>query len=118
MSISRQTPRAVLSKEWPDDGEHGSFGSNCRSLRRDIVFRSLLALHYKTRELKRSALRPCLQLFLLWALIHQRVPGSSPGANPQLIAREQKGRLCGEFSRVVVSDFRSLRGDIDFRSPF
>jgi hypothetical protein len=25
---------------------------------------------------------------------------------------KHKGRFCGHFSRVVVSDFRSLRGDI------
>ena len=35
--------------------------------------------------------------------------------NPQLIARWQKSRFCGHFSRAVVSDFRSLRGDIVFR---
>ena len=34
------------------------------------------------------------------------------------VARKQKGRFCGDFSRVVVSDFRSLRGDIGFRSLF
>ena len=40
---------------------------------------------------------------------------SSVLRNPQLIARQQKSRFCGHFSRVVVSDFRSLRGDIVFR---
>ena len=38
--------------------------------------------------------------------------------NPQLIARKQKSRFCGHFSGVVVSDFRSLRGDIVSRSLF
>jgi hypothetical protein len=32
--------------------------------------------------------------------------------NRQLIARWQKGRFCGHFSREVVSDFLSLCGDI------
>jgi hypothetical protein len=32
--------------------------------------------------------------------------------NAQLTARWQKDSFCGHFSRVVVSDFRSLRGDI------
>jgi hypothetical protein len=32
-----------------------------------------------------------------------------------LTAREQKGHFCAHFSRVAVSDFRSLRGDIVFR---
>ena len=29
---------------------------------------------------------------------------------------KHEGRFCGHFSRVVVSDFRSLRGDIVFTS--
>jgi hypothetical protein len=32
-----------------------------------------------------------------------------------LLARKQKGRFCGHFSRVMISDFRSLPGDIVFR---
>jgi hypothetical protein len=48
--------------------------------------------------------------------LNQWVPGSSPGTpvprNPQLIARQQKSRFCGHFSRVVVYDFRSLPRDI------
>jgi hypothetical protein len=35
--------------------------------------------------------------------------------NPKLTARKQKGHFCGHFSRVVVSDFRSLRGDMVLR---
>jgi hypothetical protein len=36
--------------------------------------------------------------------------------NPDIDACKQEGRFCGHFSRVVVSDFRSLRRDIVFRS--
>jgi hypothetical protein len=36
--------------------------------------------------------------------------------NPDIKARKHEGGFCGHFSRVVVSDFRSLRGDIVFRS--
>ena len=32
--------------------------------------------------------------------------------NPDIDACKQEGRFCGHFSRVVVSDFRSLCGDI------
>ena len=49
--------------------------------------------------------------------LDQRFQGDILFRNPKLIARKQKGRFCGHFSRVVVSDFRSLRGDIVFR-PF
>jgi hypothetical protein len=32
--------------------------------------------------------------------------------NLDIKTRNREGRFCGHFSRVVVSDFRSLRGDI------
>jgi hypothetical protein len=32
--------------------------------------------------------------------------------NPRVQVSRREGRFCGHFSRVVVSDFRSLRGDI------
>ena len=45
--------------------------------------------------------------------LNQWVPGSSPVLrNLDIKTCKHEGRFCGHFLRVVVSDFRSLRGDI------